>query len=509
MLLVDALDEADPLEAHRRAVVGNKLLHWLAAHLAPTLPPHFRLVVTARPDAALGRAVPALERAFGPLWREEPRAFRLDAALAQSRLSRSSASRPIGESAGRNLLYDVVRTECSIDCPGGGASDGTLEGVYALFCVAFARCPAPSANARALLLAVLAAPEPLPLALLQHMGFYAARAELPSWGVLFFEAEHRVHLLHKSLADWLFLELRQNDGECAVRAWRGALYEGHAVLAAPLLLEILRCTALGVAAGEVRASDYALKYTARHLCAAIASDGGDGDGTMRLDAALAHWPFVQQAFAAGFGPALVQALGDLAARRALTPYAQEALSWLRNFCSDFEANAAQPFGLERATVRAAPVQTKKYLEAVARLRELQGGVGPKWLPAHAVLGRQDQNTWPQHTHMFKSHSALVSSVAVSHDGRFLATGSLDKTARLWDVASGTSVAMLEGHSDGVTSVAFSHDGRFLATGSRDNTARLWDVASGTSVAVVEGHSGRVSSVAFSHDGLFLATGLDD
>ena len=65
-------------------------------------------------------------------------------------------------------------------------------------------------------------------------------------------------------------------------------------------------------------------------------------------------------------------------------------------------------------------------------------------------------------------------VAFSPDGRLLATGSADKTARLWDPATGECLRTLAGHDRGVFGVAFSPDGRLLATGSWDNTARLWD-----------------------------------
>ena len=70
----------------------------------------------------------------------------------------------------------------------------------------------------------------------------------------------------------------------------------------------------------------------------------------------------------------------------------------------------------------------------------------------------------------------VTSVSFSHDGRRLASGSEDKTLRLWDVETQKALgAPLTGHTQGVTSVSFSHDGRRLASGSQDNTLRLWDV----------------------------------
>lgn len=93
-------------------------------------------------------------------------------------------------------------------------------------------------------------------------------------------------------------------------------------------------------------------------------------------------------------------------------------------------------------------------------------------------------------------TGIISTVAFSKDGRFLLTGSWDKTARWWDAASGQRVRSFVGHTDGVSSVAFSPDGRFVLTGDADN-ARLWDAASGQQIRFFEEHTVGVTSVAFS------------
>ena len=60
----------------------------------------------------------------------------------------------------------------------------------------------------------------------------------------------------------------------------------------------------------------------------------------------------------------------------------------------------------------------------------------------------------------------------------IASGSSDRTVRLWDVVTGAEIRTLEGHTRGVDSVSFSPDGKTLASGSRDYTIRLWDVGTG-------------------------------
>ena len=107
------------------------------------------------------------------------------------------------------------------------------------------------------------------------------------------------------------------------------------------------------------------------------------------------------------------------------------------------------------------------------------------------------------------HSKNVYSVAVSPDGKYLASGSYDKTVIIWDAKSGQILKTLEGHSDGVFSVCFSPDGKYLASGSRDETVIIWDAMSGQRLKTLKGHSDFVRSVCFSPDGKYLASGSKD
>jgi WD40 repeat protein len=107
------------------------------------------------------------------------------------------------------------------------------------------------------------------------------------------------------------------------------------------------------------------------------------------------------------------------------------------------------------------------------------------------------------------HTEQIQALAISPDGKILASGSWDKTIKLWDVAARREVASLRGHAAPVICVAFSPDGKNLASGSRDLTVKLWDIAAKRSVATLHGPSAFVDAVAFSPDRKILAAGFED
>ena len=74
------------------------------------------------------------------------------------------------------------------------------------------------------------------------------------------------------------------------------------------------------------------------------------------------------------------------------------------------------------------------------------------------------------------HTGRVNAITFSPDGTTMATVSHDKTAKLWDVATGRVRATFAGHTDGVLAVKFTPDGKTLLTGSSDMTVKWWDAS---------------------------------
>ncbi|RJR15913.1 MAG: hypothetical protein C4581_11205 [Nitrospiraceae bacterium] len=154
--------------------------------------------------------------------------------------------------------------------------------------------------------------------------------------------------------------------------------------------------------------------------------------------------------------------------------------------------------------------------------------------------------------IFKGHSEEVLTIALSPDGRMLASGGEDEIVILWNVSTGEKIRTLKGHSghvtalsfspanqtlasgskdkkiiiwdaatgekikdfsddsfDAVLSIAFSPDGKSLAVGSEEETITLWDPESGKTIRTLKGHSDEVCSLAFSPDGKLLASGSGD
>lgn len=85
---------------------------------------------------------------------------------------------------------------------------------------------------------------------------------------------------------------------------------------------------------------------------------------------------------------------------------------------------------------------------------------------------------PSLKYVLKSHEGLITSVSFSPNNRLLASASIDRTIRLWNVADGKPVKILRGHTREVNAVVFSPDNRFVVSSSYDGQLFIWEVLSG-------------------------------
>lgn len=120
------------------------------------------------------------------------------------------------------------------------------------------------------------------------------------------------------------------------------------------------------------------------------------------------------------------------------------------------------------------------------------------LETHLPISRKFEN--PSQQEPFdRGHTEGVLSISFSKDGQRLLTSSYDKTARLWDVASGRQLRRFWGHNWWVWDANFSSDERRIVTASQDGTAVIWSVETGEKGAPFTGHQGPIYSAHFSPD----------
>ncbi len=157
----------------------------------------------------------------------------------------------------------------------------------------------------------------------------------------------------------------------------------------------------------------------------------------------------------------------------------------------------------------------------APLHVFKGNAGPLWSLAISKDGKtlatgNDDGTvklWDIEAERvnatLNAHKAPVWTIALSPIGDLLATGSDDGPAKIWDLKTQKPIHAFE-NTGGVRAVAFDPDGKKLLTGGRNGTVKIWDANSGAKLLETEGHAGSpVVAVAFAPDGKTVASASGD
>ena len=412
-------------------------------------------------------------------------------------------------------------------------------------------------------LAMLAASrQPQSLADLEAMGMRSAVLALPGWGVLFVEREHRVHLLHRSITEWLF-----SSGGVSVA-------NGHSSLADFIWRQKLQpwlFPARGdVAAPEPPAGSYAISHAVAHLSAAgrqadasslmlrlpwlqttlrerglkvllddVAGLAQPGDGTLSvlLSVLRLSAPVLLGMDAAACLPAqLAGRLRGASLAAELSSLVAEAqawrgeLPWLRLLTGSLRA----PGVLENTLVCPCSVTCLAQLADGQIVCGAEDGAVRIWnsdtgeceatltghtAPVYGAAGLHRRRIvsasydfllriWNVDTgeceQVLRGHEDRLNAVTALPDGK-VASASCDNTIRLWDVSTGLADT-LSGHTDSVWALA-QLSGR-LASSAEDNTVRIWDLSSLECLAILSGHTDGICGLAALADGR-LASGSRD
>lgn len=109
----------------------------------------------------------------------------------------------------------------------------------------------------------------------------------------------------------------------------------------------------------------------------------------------------------------------------------------------------------------------------------------------------------------QSNLLCIQCIQFHPNSNYIASGSTDRSVRLWDVLNGQCVRYLTGHKSKIYALAFSNCGRYLASAGVDKTIIFWDMSRGCPVTKLSGHHDTIYTLAFSRDGTVLASGGGD
>lgn len=140
------------------------------------------------------------------------------------------------------------------------------------------------------------------------------------------------------------------------------------------------------------------------------------------------------------------------------------------------------------------LRSKNNSETLAALRPLSANLRPPGTSLQLDLSLHEDKVW---------------AVTVTPDGRYIISGSDDKTVRVWDICKGELKHTLTAHSKSIWAVAVTPDSKIVVSGSLDNTIKTWDIETGKMLKTFHGHTNIIHDVVVTHDGKYIISSSRD
>lgn len=160
--------------------------------------------------------------------------------------------------------------------------------------------------------------------------------------------------------------------------------------------------------------------------------------------------------------------------------------------------------------------SERYQSAEEVLRDLQIPVGQtSAMPLQTVSSVALMPSLPPmpqiwlKAYTIREHRDRIRCLAMHPAGDLFASGSNDRTVRLWELTTGRNLQVLQGHKEPIHAVVISPSGKTLASGGSDKTICLWHVETGRLLHTLTEHTNWVNALAVTGDGLMLVSAGDD
>ena len=347
---------------------------------------------------------------------------------------------------------------------------------------------------RSVLEVILASYQPQSLSDLMAMDLLKKARQLPRYGELFLERDNKLHLLHRSISDWL---LKPEGGHIVTK-------RGHEQLAEHIWKTTLKPWLLPSKSDVYQrpsTGSYALKYALDHLREAGRID--------EIEVILFRLPWLQGMLKEKGLGALMKDMMSLMAIPSLVIIVKKLISVLRLSSSALRGSDGWKYLPTQLFCRLRESEEDPFFSLREESKSWQKSSKGGFVPLKCVLHTQGSFEMKIE---FDDDASEIFSISTLPDGRIISCS--DDKLCIWNTVTGvcdrklcsTKAGLLGGHSDWVRSVIALSDGRLVSC-SDDKTLRLWNVMTGDCERVFKGHKGIVYAViSISNDRIVSCSG---